>query len=135
MAADRWRSAEVSRFANLAEAATVTARQSRLVDRSGLSVDSNSSSQSSAASLACSGPNNSVTALVKADNSSSAISAWSAQVGLLNDSSLFMVFLLLQRSAAGLECVGCDEAITPDARRRSNWTMVLAVLWYHSVNV
>jgi hypothetical protein len=132
-AADRSCSGEVSRFAIFAKAATVTARQSRPVDRSGLSVDSNSSSQSSAASLACSGPNNSVTALVKADNSRSAISVWSAQVRLPNVSSLFMVFPLQQLSAAGLDCVGRDEAITPDGRRRSNWTMVLPVLWYHSV--
>lgn len=110
----------------------MTARQFRLVGRSGLSIDSNSSSQSSVESLACSGPYNSVTALMKADNSRSAISVWSAQVGLLND-SLFMVFLLRQFSDACFARVGHDEAITPDTRARGNWTLVLAVLWYHSV--
>jgi hypothetical protein len=66
----------------------VTARQSRLVARSELSFSSNSSSQSSVESLACSGPNNSVTARMNADNSCSAILIWSSQVELQNDSSL-----------------------------------------------
>ena len=63
-----------SRFASLAEAAIVTARQFRLVDRGGLSISFDSSSQSSAESLATSGPNSSVTAPMNADNSRSAMS-------------------------------------------------------------
>jgi len=43
---------------------------------------SNSSIQSSVASLACSGPNNSVTALMKSPNSCSAMTIRSASAGL-----------------------------------------------------
>ena len=68
----------------------MTARQSRLVARGGLSVSSDSSRQSSVESLACSGPNNSVSARMNADNSRSAMLIWSSQVELQNDSSLSM---------------------------------------------
>jgi hypothetical protein len=68
----------------------VTARQSRLVARGDPSISSDASSQSSAESLACSGPNNSVTASMNADNSRSAIWIWSPQGELQNDSSLSM---------------------------------------------
>src|ERR1700683_1343919 len=71
-------------------AAAVPARQSRLVARGGLSISSASSSQSSVESLACSGPNNSVTARRNADNSRSAMLIRSLQVELQNDSSLSM---------------------------------------------
>ena len=47
----------------------MTARQSRLVDSGRLSINSNSSSQSTADSWACSGPCNSFTALRNAENS------------------------------------------------------------------
>ncbi len=70
--------ATVIRFASLAEAATVTVRQSRLDDLGGLSISSASSSQSFAASRACSGPNIVVTALTNAPNSRSAMCIWSA---------------------------------------------------------
>jgi hypothetical protein len=70
--------ATVSRLANRAEAATVTARQSRLVARGGLPINSDSSSQSPAESRASSGPNNSVTALMNDANSRSARCIWSA---------------------------------------------------------
>src|SRR5208282_1259826 len=83
-AAPRRSPAAITRFANRAEAATVTARQSRLVDRGGQSLNSDSSSQSSAQSGACSGPNNSVTARMNADNSRSAMLIWSSQVELRN---------------------------------------------------
>ncbi len=79
-----------TRFASRAEAATVTARQSRPLDRGGLSIRSDSSSHSSVESLACSGPNNSVTARMNADNSRSAILIWSSQVEWGNDFSLSM---------------------------------------------
>ena len=49
------------------------APQSRLVGPGKASVNSNSSIQYSAANLACSGPNSSVTALMKAPNSRSAM--------------------------------------------------------------
>jgi hypothetical protein len=62
-----------SRLASWAEAATVTDPQWRLVGPGKSSINSNSLIQSSAASLACSGPNNSVTAPMKAPNSRSAI--------------------------------------------------------------
>ena len=52
-----------SRLASWAEAAIVTDPRSRLVGPGNVSTNSNSSTQSSAAILACSGPNNSVTAL------------------------------------------------------------------------
>src|SRR3984885_9118754 len=81
---------EPPRFTNRAEAATVTARQSRLVARGGRSISSDSSSQSSVESLACSGSNNSVTARRNADNSRSAMLIRSLQVELQNDSSLSM---------------------------------------------
>ena len=47
-----------SRSANRAEAAIVTARQFLSVDKGGLSINSDSSSQSCAENLACSGPYN-----------------------------------------------------------------------------
>jgi hypothetical protein len=84
--------ATVSRFANRAEAATVTARQSRLVRRGELSIKSDSSSQSSADSRACFGPNNPVIAPMNDANSHSAKCIWSAQVELSNDSSECMGF-------------------------------------------
>src|SRR5271166_3770742 len=70
--------APVTRFASRAEAATVTARQSRLVDRGAQSINSDSSSQSSAESRACSGPNNSFTAPMNDANSRSAKCTWFA---------------------------------------------------------
>src|ERR1700686_4148500 len=50
-----------TRFASRLDAAIVIDRQSRLVQPGRASINTNSSSQSSAASLACSEPNNSVT--------------------------------------------------------------------------
>src|ERR1700677_585685 len=70
--------ARVTRFANRAAAAPVTVRQSRLVDRGGQSINSDSSSQSSAESRACSGPNNSFTAPMNDANSRSAKCSWFA---------------------------------------------------------
>lgn len=64
----------------------MTARQSRLVDPDWLSIKSNSSSQSIAESWACSGPCNSFTALMNAENSRSAICVCSLQIELENDS-------------------------------------------------
>ena len=55
-----------TRFASRVDAAIVINRQSRLVNPGRVSINTNSSSQSSAASLACSEPNNSVTALMNA---------------------------------------------------------------------
>ena len=49
----------------------MTVRQSRLVDRGGQSINSDSSSQSFAESRACSGPNNSFTAPMNDANSMS----------------------------------------------------------------
>ena len=60
-------------FASRADDAIVIDRQSRLVNPGKSSVNTNSSSQSSAASLACSKPNNSVTALMNAPSSRSAM--------------------------------------------------------------
>jgi hypothetical protein len=77
-ATNNGRCATASRFASLAEAAIVTARQFRPVDRGGLSIDSGSSSQSSADSRAWSGPNNSFTAPMNDANSRSARCIWSA---------------------------------------------------------
>src|SRR6266446_10965256 len=84
-----------NRFASRAEAAIVTARQCRLVDPGLLSIDSNSSSQSTAESWACSAPCNSFTALMNAQNSRSAICICSLQIELENDS-----FLLIGSSSA-----------------------------------
>ena len=81
--------ATASRFASLADAAIVTARQYRLVDRGGPSINSDSSSQSSAESLASSEPNSWVTAPMNADNSRSAMSTSAAQFELQNCSSEF----------------------------------------------
>jgi hypothetical protein len=75
-----------NRFASRAEAAIVTARQCRLVDPGWLSINSNSSSQSTAESWACSGPSNSFTALMNAENSRSAICICSLQIELEKDS-------------------------------------------------
>jgi hypothetical protein len=80
----------VSRFASLAETAIVTARQLPLVDKAGLSIRSNSSSQSSAASFASSDPYRCVTARRNADNSRPAICIWSAQLESQNCSQLFI---------------------------------------------
>src|SRR5277367_3241743 len=68
----RWSSATLCRVAKRPDAAIVTVRQSRLVKAVELSINSNSSSQSCAESLACSGPNNSVTAATNDANSRSA---------------------------------------------------------------
>src|SRR5579863_53087 len=75
------REAKVRRFASVAAAAIVTARHFWLVDLR-LSISSASPSQSSAESLASSEPNNSVTALINADSSRSAISISAAQFEL-----------------------------------------------------
>src|ERR1700684_3838306 len=64
--------ARVTRFASRAEALTVTARQSRLLDPGGQSTNADSSSQSSAESRACSEPNKSLTAPMNDANSRSA---------------------------------------------------------------
>ena len=64
----------------------MTARQCRLVDPGWLSINSDSSSQSTSESWACSGPNNSFTALMNAENSRYAICVCSSQVELENDS-------------------------------------------------
>ena len=68
----------------------MTARQSRLVDPGWISINSDSSSQSTAESWACSGPSNSFTALMNADNSRSAICVCSMQIELENDSFVFI---------------------------------------------
>jgi hypothetical protein len=70
--------ATLTRSASRADAAIVTDRQFRLSDRGVLSIRSDSSSQSSAESLACSGPYNSVAARTNADSSRSAICIWSS---------------------------------------------------------
>ena len=64
----------------------MTARQCRFVDPVWLFINSNSSSQSTAESWACSGPNNSFTALMNAENSRSAICVCCLQIELENDS-------------------------------------------------
>jgi len=79
-----------SRVASRAEAAIVTARQSRLVDPGRLSISSNSSSQSTADSRAWSGPCNSFTALMNAENSRSAIRVCFLQIELKNESFVFI---------------------------------------------
>ena len=61
-----------TRFVSRADVAIVTERQSRASDRGRLSITSDSSSQSSVASFACSGPNNFVTAAIKESSSRSA---------------------------------------------------------------
>ena len=61
-----------TRFANRADAAIVTTRQSRYVDEDCVSISSDSSSQSFSESLACFGPYNSVTAEMNEDSSRSA---------------------------------------------------------------
>jgi hypothetical protein len=61
------------RFASRAAAAIVTARHFRSIDREGLSINVNSSSQTAVETRACSGPNSSVTAPMNADNSHSAL--------------------------------------------------------------
>ena len=70
----------------------MTARQCRLVDPGWLSINSNSSSQSTAESWACSGPCNSFTALMNAANSRSAICICSLQIELENDSFVSIAF-------------------------------------------
>ena len=82
------------RLASLAEAATVTLRQCRLADLGSFSTASASSSQSSAAGLACSGPNNFVTALTNARNSRSALRSWSAHGEVETDPLVFTASLL-----------------------------------------
>ncbi len=84
-----------SRLASLAAPPTVTARHSRFVDRGGLSINSASLSQSSAASRACSDPNISATARMNAANSRSAICTWFSQVESKNDDVGFTGYLLL----------------------------------------
>src|SRR5216683_3454821 len=79
-----------NRFASRAEAAIVTSRQCRLVVPGWLSINSNSSSQSNAESWAWSGPSNSFTALMNAENSRSAISVCSLQMEVENDSLVFI---------------------------------------------
>src|SRR5580693_903472 len=113
---------QVRRFASRAEAATVTARQSRLVDRGGLSISSDSSSQSSAESLACSGPNNSVTAPMNTDNSLSSICISSAYIELENDSfvfigsSSFVLYGAQQKTGlSGAQSVFPTNTVTPHA--------------------
>src|SRR5207302_8779939 len=84
------RSRRSNRFAGRAEAAIVTSRQCRLVVPGWLSINSNSSSQSNAESWAWSGPSNSFTALMNAENSRSAISVCSLQMEVENDSLVFI---------------------------------------------
>ncbi len=68
----------------------MTARQCRFVDPGWLSINSNSSSQSTVESWACSGPCNSFTALMNAENSRFAICICSLQIELENDSFAFI---------------------------------------------
>ncbi len=107
-----------SRPASLTAAATVTARHSRFVDRCGMSMTSDSSSQSSAESLASSGPNKSVTAAMNADSSVPAVRISSSQDDLLNDSSLLIQFPLFQ--IALVDSTGCDARITPETCEADN---------------
>ncbi len=67
----------------------MTARQCRVLDPRSLSINSNSSSQSTTESWAWSGPNNSFTALMNAESSCSAIRVCSMQIELENDSFVF----------------------------------------------
>jgi hypothetical protein len=87
----------------------VIAPQSLLVGPGKASIDSNSSTQYSAATLACSGPNNSVTALMKAPNSRSAMTETSAS---------------------------CDPtiAIRPEKWRETNWTKVSVDVSFDAVS-
>src|SRR5882724_9124501 len=85
-----------NRFASRAEAAIVTARQSRLVDPRWLSINSDSLSQSTVESWDCFGPCNSFTALMNAENSRSAICVCCLQIELENDSFVFIGSSLLQ---------------------------------------
>jgi hypothetical protein len=59
------------------EAAIETARQFRTVDKGGVSIESDSSSQSLSERWACCGPNTSATARVNADDSSSSLASCS----------------------------------------------------------
>jgi len=68
----------------------VTSRKCRFVVPGWLSINSNSSSQSTAESWAWSGPSNSFTALMNAENSRSAISVCSLQMEVENDSFVFI---------------------------------------------
>src|SRR5580765_6594800 len=67
--------ATLNRFS---EVGTVIACQLRTSDRGGLSINSDSSSQSSVESLACSGPYNSLSAPRNVDSSHSTLYAWSS---------------------------------------------------------
>src|SRR5579871_4258407 len=80
----------VSRLANRTDAAIVAARQSPASDRRELSTRSNSSSQSSAASPACTGPYNSLTAAMNEDSSRSATRVCSPQIESENNSCWFI---------------------------------------------
>ena len=107
-----------SRLESWAAVATVTDPQSRLVGPGKASINSSSSTQSSAASLACSGPNNSVTALMKARNSRSAKTIRFASAGLW----------LFFHSYSGIGCrslIALTIAIKPEKCRQTNWTKVL----------
>jgi hypothetical protein len=79
------------RFANRADAAIVTAHQFRISDRGELSMSSDSSIQSFAASLACSGPCEALTAAMNADNSRSAKCIWSVYNESENDSLCIVI--------------------------------------------
>jgi hypothetical protein len=95
----------ISRLASRAEAATVTSRQSQPASPYELSINANSSSQTSVKNLAGSEPNNSVTALINANNSRSAMLAGSAQVDLL----------LLDPSPAWLNCIPCMPVLDSES--------------------
>jgi hypothetical protein len=77
----------------------VIALQSRLVGRGKASINSSSSTQYFAANLACAGPNKSVTALMKAPNSRSAMTKHHA-------------------------CCDLTIAIKPEKWGGTNWTKV-----------
>src|SRR5580692_9967387 len=109
-----------TRFASRADAAIVINHQSRLVNPGRVSVNTNSSSQSSAASLACSEPNNSVTALMNAPSSRSAMVINLANVGL----SLFV------SSSTILDCVSCIAILdsqTPEAPEQRSGLVPVAL--------
>src|ERR1700760_1475476 len=88
---DRSQSLDSPQRSTDAEAATVTVLQN-LDEGGGPSISSDSVSQSSAQSLACSGPNSLATAVINADNSHSAKRICVAQFDMENDSLAFIVF-------------------------------------------
>jgi len=119
--------AVVSRLANRARAATVTRRQSRLVDPGSAASDSSSCSQTSAASLACCGPQSSVTAFTNAASSRSASAINSTQFGLPDGFCAFTVFSS-RNSVFNLQRYGCGIAMRTSIKPKEwggiYWTKV-----------